>query len=206
MGLLGLLGRGFGFVATPETPPAPTSALYSLTSDFRTGGTQAEILRQVVARLREKIAEFTESTCFVSDQEIPVSWPSGSICCTVSTGPAQYPPEFFTGGGRNQITKDSTLKVAVYVRSKLDHSPHTEAAIVGADKGIVSRFEPLILKTLLCDERDGLPVPWEPCNKDGSKILRNQLSPSGSTPPTPVPQGDFLGMTISFDLTFDWLL
>jgi hypothetical protein len=199
MSLIGILGAGFG-VAEEPTPPTVVLA------DMRDRATQDQLLYQTVRRLRSQIKGFSESNCIVTDQEQPEQWPSGNIVCTVCVAPGRFPEALFAGGGTSTLTEVAALKVSVYARCKLDKPPAAEAWIIGSDKGLVSKYKPAVLRALLCEEKNGEVEPWEPCDADGVKLLRNQLSPISCTAPTPTANGDFLGITLAFDTTFDWKL
>lgn len=201
MSLLGILGRGFGSLGSgPVVPPA---VVYD---PERSRATQDQLLRQIVRRLRALIRGFTEATCFVADQEQPEIWPSGNVVCTVCVAPGKFPEAFFAGGGTSTLCEVASVKVSVWVRCKLDSPGKSESWVVGRDKGLLSYFKPSVLRALLCEDKNGDVHPWEPCDEDGTKILRNQLAPIACTAPTPTADGEFLGITLSFDTTFDWKL
>lgn len=199
MSILGILGAGFGV-----TEDSQRTAV--VLPDDRDRATQDELLRQTVRRLRNQVKGLSESNCLVTDQEQPASWPSGPLACTVCVAPGRFPESLFAGGGISTLCELAALKVSVYVRCKLDKPPAAEAVISGTDKGLIAKFKPAILKALLCEDKNGKVGPWEPCDENGVKLLRNQLSPISCTAPTPTADGEFLGITISFDTTFDWRL
>ena len=166
---------------------------------------QDRILTQVVERLRDQIDQYGDANCFITDQEVPSSWPSGTLCCTVCLGDAVYPEQFFSGGGHAQVGKQTHLKVSPWLRSNLDRNPDFEATLIGGEDGLVSVFERRILKALLCHEKDGRTVAWEPSGPEGQALLANQISPVSSTAPRPAGENDeFVGMTIRFELLFLW--
>jgi hypothetical protein len=175
-------------------------------SDMRDRATQDEIFSQTVRRLRSQVKGLNESNCIVTDQEQPPTWPSGSVVCTVCSGPGKFPEALYAGGGISTLCEVASLKVSIWVRCKLDKPPTAEAPLLGSDKGLISKYKPAILRALLSDEKNGAAVPWEPCDEDGVKLLRNQLSPISCTAPTPTSDGEFLGITLAFDTTFDWRL
>lgn len=198
MSLLGILGAGFGSAEEP--------AVLSVLPDLRDRATQDQLLQQFARRLRSQIKGFSESNCVVTDQEQPEQWPGGNVVCTVCASPGRFPEAFYAGGGTSTLCEVASVKVSVYVRCKLDKPSSAEAWIIGKDKGLVSRFKPAVLRAVLCEEKNDQVGPWEPCDEDGVKLLRNQLSPISCSAPTPTGDGQFLGITLAFDTTFDWRL
>lgn len=201
MSLLGLLGRGFGSLGSGSVVPPPV-----IYDPERCRATQDQLLRQVVRRLRSQVRGFTEGNCFVTDQEQPEMWPSGNVVCTVCASAGRFPEAFFAGGGTSTLCEMATIKVSVWARGKLDSPGKSEVSLVGREKGLLSCWKPGVLRALLCEEKNGEVHPWEPCDENGVKILRNQLAPMSCTAPTPTADGEFLGITLSFETTFDWKL
>jgi len=169
-------------------------------------GTQDDILTRITDRIRVKVPELAGDACFLCDQPQPSVWPIGDVCCTVSIGPARYPEPFYVGGGPSTLAKSMTVDVTVWIRCQLDSVPSCESVLVN-DHGLWSYWEPVILRALLVEtDSAGAAQAWMPTGRDGVGLLRNYMSPSSVSAPRPDQTGQYVGMTISFNVEFDWRL
>jgi hypothetical protein len=170
----------------------------------RLGGTQDLVLDQVVDRLRNKIARYTKSNCFLCDQPVPQSFPSGDICCTVSVGDGSFDEGMFDAGGYEQLSERFHLIITPYVSVLRDNPPHFELAMQASDRGLIRVYKPKILRAMLVEQAGESFVAWEPTDGEGRPILRNQLRPVRAQMPRPTDDGQRLGMQITFEAMFDW--
>jgi len=181
-------------------------------------GTEFDLLTEIQNRLREKVP-FSESQCFLCDAPVPMMFPVKDPCCTISVGASQFDPEYWSGGGFNQLTQHTPVLVTVLCRSTLDHPPRVETALLDPGRGLLMRYKPKILRALLanCDgdssDSDGPMPPWSP-KYQGEPILRDYVQPISCSAPVYMAQGEdagrggayFLGITLTFRCSFDWRL
>jgi len=163
--------------------------------------TQDRILESIRDRLRDRIDEYNEATCFVSDSPNPLLIPPGDEFCVVSLGAGIFPAEFFVGGGANQLMEDATVVVSPYVQYAIDESGRLEEAILDHNRGILTRAKLRILRALIRDD-------WEP-EYHGSELLRDMIRPTqSSAPELLLTQGGlkFVSLSITFATPFDWEL
>ncbi len=168
--------------------------------------TQDDILRRIVDRLRAKIPEYADTVCFLCDQPQPVSWPDGPLCCVVSVSDGRFPEQFTTGGGASTLCKQITLEVTAWVRCVLDNVPSLDLVFL-EEHGLWSTWEPAILRALLLEtDSTGRADAWMPTDRYGAGLLRNQIAPLRTSAARPDATGQWMGLTISFGLDFDWRL
>lgn len=168
--------------------------------------TQREILEAMVGRLRASVPDFTEATCFLSDQPTPVTWPTGGdVIAVVSLGAGLFPEAFYGGGGISTLCKSVELQVTIWVPTLRDAAPSFEYALTN-EHGLYSRWEAEVLRALLVDVVDGKPQVWQPKGADGKGLLRNSLQPRSTTGARMDQTQTWMGMTISFQMDFDWRL
>ena len=165
--------------------------------------TQEQVVNAIRARLIDKVPEFHENTCFVTDEPVPATgYPHAQIFATVSIGDGTFPPEFFAGGGDGQVTENGTVVITTFSQLRTDNTGEITQAGFGAEKGLISRFKPAILAALLKDD-------WEPV-ADKNELLRNQLYPVSCSRvgSAPISQGSqsYLNFSITFGTDFDWQL
>lgn len=165
----------------------------------RNQATQDQIHAAIVARLIDRIPEFSAATCFVSDEPYPGHAPPKSIFCTVSPSDGVFPDGFFAGGGTLTLTEQTEILVSVFSDVRLGESGHAASKIFHARHGLVAYYKPKILRALLLD--------WEP-TFDANELLRDMLSPVRCLGPrefnAPGADQPWLQMTLSFSVSFDW--
>lgn len=168
--------------------------------------TQEQLLLQAVDRLRQAVPDYSEGTCFVTDQPVPSSWPSGINCCTVCCGNGAFDDALFAGGGHVQVAEEVMLRVSPWTRTHLDNPPELERALIGEDTGVLSTYKFLILQAMLTQRKDDRQVAWEPSGHFGQKLLIDQLSPVRASEAQPAGDSDnpFVGLTIDFRMKFIW--
>lgn len=167
--------------------------------------TQSEILSSIVQRLRKRVPELTDATCFVSDQRQPVQWPTGPLCVTVVAGPGSFDESMWAGGGFATLCESLQIQITIWQRCMLDHIPRAEASLQG-ETGMFSRYKPEILRALILQNNSGVIEHWMPSYEDGTGMLRQPLQPVSCSPPMPEATQTYLGMTLTFNCLFDWML
>ena len=169
--------------------------------------TQSDILGAIVQRLRQRVPNCTDATCFLSDQREPMQWPAGGhICVTVAAGAGQFDESMWAGGGWSTLCELVQIHVTVWLRALLDQPPRTEQALRG-EEGMFSRYKPEILRALLLQRlSDGRLDAWMPVDPSGIGLLRQPLQPLSCSVPMPEGSGKYVGMSLTFLAMFDWLL
>jgi hypothetical protein len=195
------LGIHYGADGTEFTGTLGTAwAATPLASDR---ATQAEIMLAIVQRLRERVDGLTDSTCFISDQRMPVSWPAGHLACTVVAGEGEVDDAMWTGGGYSTICEHLQIQITIWLRCMLDQIPRAEASLAG-EEGMLSRFKPQLIRALLLEKYGGRIENWMPAGSDGLGLLRNPLQLLRCGAPLPDSEQKYLGMTLFFRASFDW--
>lgn len=172
----------------------------------RREGTQERLILAIVDRLIQQIPILNDSTCFVSDFEVPDEFPpTGDVFCTVCIGEGNFPDEFFAGGGPVTTTEASTVVVTICARSNLDSTHRREVTLLTHEKAILTQLKPMILAALTSNEmEDGTRQPWEP-QIDGAPVLREPMQPVRATRPAPISgESDWYGVSITFRTLMDW--
>lgn len=180
-------------------------------------GTDYDLLVAFQDRLREKVP-YSETQCFVTDEPVPLIWPSKGPWCTVCLGDQQFDPELYSGGGMGQLCQHTPVLVTAFIQSGLDHPPRLPVAMLDPKAGILTEYKPKILRALLseCDGKSDYPdlvVPWVP-KSGGQSICRDGVVPVSCSRPTYMVQGEtngrqginILGITLTFRCSFDWSL
>lgn len=168
--------------------------------------TQKQILDAIVERLRDKVDDLGDTNCFASDQRQPVSWPPDHHAVTVSVGGGRFPEPFYASAGALTLCEQTTVAVTVWLHMDLDRSGRVEEALL-SECGLISDWKPDILRALLITEDDdGNPIPWHPVGEDGLGLLRNMLAPLSCSDVFTDAAGEWIGMTLTFGVDFDWRL
>lgn len=146
-------------------------------------------------RLRTAIDVLNDSSCFVTDQPIPLHMPSGAFCVTVAPCEETFPTKFFAGGGDATLNEQGTVIVTPMVCMKLDRPFRSEQALLQLDCGLVW-WKRSILKAFHVWDPTNFPGPsWEVTDSDGRSLLRSELQPIRASTPADVPDhGGGLGM------------
>lgn len=163
--------------------------------------THLTILEVIQRQLLEKLPGFTEETCFISDDPVPLTAPADTFI-TIWTGDTDFPEEYFSGGGTDQLTEAAPIVVTAYRRALADPPNVAQNVIADHEEGLLGYYKPALLRALLKDE-------WSP-TFDGAELLRDQLRPTGTNGPRSVPfeqsDGSYWGLGIAFALLWDWEL
>jgi hypothetical protein len=158
-----------------------------------------QILDSVLLRLRSEVEEFNESSCFLSDEPMPMVAPPDVLFCTVALTDSTF-SDLFAGGGEATVEENGGVIVSVFRRSDLDQTDKAEAALLGSDRGLLTRFKRRVLRALC------RPSDWEP-EYAGNLLLRNQLYPTSATAPRTIENArgnKYMMMSVSFGVDFDW--
>ncbi len=166
---------------------------------------QDEIFIPIRDRLRGAIQGLNDSNCFVTDQPIPLHFPSGSYCVTVAPSEGSFSAEFYAGRGNATLTEQGSVIVTPMVCMKLDRPFRSEQALLQPDLGLLG-WKRSILQALFVWDTSNFPGPaWEPTDANGRPLLRSQLQPRTATAPADVPEhGGWLGMQLVFGMMWDW--
>ncbi len=176
---------------------------------IRSRAKQGDILEQIADRLVDQIDELTPDNCFLAEQPIPLSMPTGLYCVTVSLGPSQFPHEFFEAAGVDQLVDDASVVITPIVAVQGDQPRKKWRRVVGNTEGTPAfrgnerpsllYFKESVLRALL------YAADWEP-ELDNQLLLRDQLSAVSSDAPHDVRVGEAMcaAMEMRFKTVFDW--
>ncbi len=166
--------------------------------------TQETILERIKERLAARIPQFQDGALFYSDDPNPLKIPAGDVLCCLTPGTGNYDQNHFAGGGEDTLTEDFNLLVTLYLRTHLDRTDQLEAAMMGIEKGLISRYKQRLLAALFKDE-------WTPGGVDATgtafDLTRNMISPVSCTGPTAYVSAagaTYVRMTLAVSITFDW--
>lgn len=174
-------------------------------------GDAATLLLQVEARLIERVklngaAMLGEGNCFITEEPIPPDsyFPTGNLAVTVCLGDGQFDEGMYDGGGANQLCEFGTLIVTAFARNKIDQPPRAKNALLNESRGLLAKLKPAILQAILVDDPAArILAPWHPL-KNGSPFLRGAIMPRASAGPRQLGGLDWLGLTLTFGVEFDW--
>lgn len=168
--------------------------------------TQLSILEAITQRLRQRVPDLSEVNTFVSDQRQPVKFPSDRLCCTITPGPGRFDEALWAGGGQSQICETLDVLVTLWLQNRLDAIPRATNALLG-ERGILSWYKPHLLRALLLEDLgNGSIDAWMPVGQDGMGLLRNYLRPVSCSSPMPEQTQSWIGMTLTLEASFDWML
>jgi len=172
--------------------------------------TDNDLLLRVKDRLREKITKLEpDGLVMICDEPIPPDsyFPRGELCASLAVSDGTFDKANYAGGGANVLTEKKQLIVTVFSRVKIDQPPRAENALLDTQRGMLAAYKPQVLSAMLVDDPAAEIVePWEPL-KDGKSILRQSLCPDRCRGPIQVAGNpDWLGMSLYFDVEFDWNL
>ncbi len=175
----------------------------SIDPTLRGQADQEPILDSIVARLIDRIPEFNDQNCWLSDQAIPLTMPGGRIACTVSPGPGRFPSEFFAGAGHETLVEDGSVVITPILMINLDRPRRARRRLIEHEdqtKGLIF-YKKAILAALFAHS------DWEP-HEGRQPLLRDMLSPIRCDAPTDVVVGEAQGlaMKINISTVFDWNL
>lgn len=180
-----------------------------LTLPANTDGTAFDLLTQVEGRLLAKIPEFNAGNCFITDEPLPPDNynPQGGVTCTICLLDGRFDKGLYAGGAANQLAEESDLVVTLLTRTKLDQPPRSKFALLNEERGILTKYKPRLLAAILVDDlAANILSPWNPLRKTGEPFLRDAIMPSRSQGPMRVSGSDWLGLSLHFDIVFDWQL
>lgn len=170
--------------------------------------TDFDLLTAVKARLREQITKLEpEGLVMLCDEPVPPDayFPRGEVCATVALSDGQFDKGKYDCGGANQLTEKKSLIVTVFTRVKVDQPPRSEYAMLDTERGLLARYKPQVLSAILVDDPTAdILQPWQPL-KNGQPFLRGSIVPDRANGPRQLIAGnDWLGLSIYFDVEFDW--
>jgi len=168
--------------------------------------TDFDLLTAVKARLHDQIDKLAEGLVFITDEPIPPNayFPRGEICATLAITDGMFDKGMYDSGGPNQCCEKKQLVVTIFSRVKIDQPPRLEYAMLDESRGSLTSYKRQVLRALLVDDPDAIVLqPWQPL-KDGQQFLRNGLVPDRCQGPRTLTGGDWLGLSIFFDVEFDW--
>jgi hypothetical protein len=164
----------------------------------RDRATQIEILEAIVDRLRTKIPEFTEGTCFVSLLPIPVPAPAGDLGAIVSPGGGSFDTEMEVLGPHDPadttVVEDATFNITLYTRIQTDQVGRSDDIVQSRGLGLLE-MKRRVLRALLVD--------WEP-EKGSNQLLRDMLHPVSAGDPDYDETARWGSMSLTFGTLFDW--
>lgn len=171
-------------------------------------GTDFDLLRAVQARLCASVPKLAPGICMICDEPVPPGtyFPRGDLACTIALSDGTFDTEKYDGAGANQLCERKSLIVTVFTRSKLDQPPRAEFALLDEQRGILTCYKPAILRALLIHDPTAETLePWQPLRGE-HPILRGALVPTRSQGPRQLLDDDWLGLSLFFDVEFDWEL
>jgi hypothetical protein len=157
---------------------------------------QVTILNAVVARLRDQITEFNETTLFlavsVEAAEAAQASRNNVWGCVV---PLQGTPgdAEFTGAGEHNLVEYTGFTVIVFSTRSLDQAGHAVSLLGEASVGLL-RMKRLILKALTNF----------PLQAGGNHLLVNGMQPIHCDPPRKASGGTVGDLAITFTTDFEW--
>lgn len=179
-----------------------------MSADETIDATDFDLLTAVKARLREKVKKLEpEGLIGLTDSPIPPTayFPRGELFSTLCFVGGQFDKRLYDGGGANQLCEQKQLVVTVFSRVKIDQPPRLEYAMLDAERGMLAAYKPQVLAAILVDDPTAeILQPWQPL-KIGKAILRGSIVPDRCQGPVEV-NGDWLGLSLFFDVEFDWNL
>lgn len=180
-----------------------------MTVPATTADTQdSPLLAAVVDRLRTKVKGLTPANCFVTDQPVPPDgyFPQGDVACTVCLLDGTFDAQLWNGGGPSQLCETPSLAVTILRHTKIDQPPRLTTAMQSEQKGLLKVWKLELLRALLVEDATAdVLVPWQPVDYDGNPILRGMgLVPRRSQGPRMMTEVDWLGLTLWFEVSFDW--
>lgn len=170
-------------------------------------GTDFDLLKAVKARLLEKVPKLTEGLVMICDEPIPPKayFPRGDLACTLALTDGKFDEAKYNGGAANQLTETKQLVVTMFTRVKIDQPPRAEYSMLDPERGLLSRYKPLLLGAILVDDLSAaLLQPWQPL-KSGRPIIRGSITPDRSQGPRQAFE-DWMGLSLFFHVDHDWEL
>lgn len=180
-----------------------------MTVPATTADTQdSPLLAAVVDRLRTRVKGLTQANCFATDQPVPPDayFSQGDVACTVCLLDGTFDEQLWNGGGPNQLRETPRLGVTILRRTNIDQPPRLTSGLQDSSKGILKVWKLELLRALLVEDAAAdVLVPWQPVDDEGLPILRGMgLLPRRSEGPRPLVGGEWLGLTLWFEVSFDW--
>lgn len=156
-------------------------------------GTLDAILAQLIIKLREDVAVYDESTCYLAldADDVPQPNPGDQFCVVAPLG-GTFADSYFAGGGINTATAEAGFVTRIYSVQHLDQAGRDAVFLGQSAEGVIS----LVTETMKAVA--GYEVPIE-----GTNRVRDQIAPAGWDIGEREP-GGLRYFEISWRLTFDW--
>lgn len=162
---------------------------------MRAFGSPDEILTAIVERIRDQVPELNGvGRCYLSLHNNKAAPPaSGDFFCVVSPLSGVFQPEFFEGGGQQQLMVESSIVVRIFSTAQVDPAFQDAIFLTSATRGILS-IASKVLRAL---------AAWTPL-VDGDEATRDPLAPHKYV----MSRNDrnFGAIDLEFKVTFDWNL
>jgi len=170
-------------------------------ANLRSRTTQNAILTAFAERLRTA-NDFAGIVTSITDQPIPHTFAiQGGRSVTVSPGPGSFPDNAWTGAHHATATENGSVIVSIFVKSLADRPGEKP---VGVSK--IAEYKRLALRLLTVDNpSDGASgAPWEPLSGN-QPLCRDIPVPVRCSQPMDVPeQKGWIGLQLTFAVTWDW--
>lgn len=158
---------------------------------------QGDILAAIRDKLITDIADFNDSTCFLTLKPVPpLIGSAGNLFCTVCPDNSSFNEGVFEGAGEAFLEENGGAIVSVFSRIRLDRNQRATEALTNAARGLLNVYKKAVLKALAGQQLT---------DADGNEILDNLLMPSGFTTPQ-LAEEDVIGFSLHFHTDFDWNL
>lgn len=174
-----------------------------------TDGTDFDLLFAVKDRLHARISKLKEGLVMICDEPVPPKayFPAGDLACSLALTDGVFYKAKYDCGGANQLCERKSLVITIFQRSNIDQPPRAEHAMLDKERGMLAKWKPAVLSAVLVDDPAAdLLAPWHPKNKSGQNILRGSIVPDRSQGPREMTEGSWLGLSLFFDVEFDWNL
>ena len=157
----------------------------------RTNTTPVAVLRAVTARLQDAL-HLNDATCFISLPGMPIDVNPGTLYVTIEPGGGSFGQGMLDGGGRNQLSDDSTLVTVVHTRLNVDELGRATQALTDATLGLLAMYWQVV---------DTLTI-WDAQDTDGNEILREPMRPLSHGDPQW--DQDTYSKQVVWQTMFDW--
>jgi hypothetical protein len=169
---------------------------------------QSQILVAFASRLKQ-FAPFNDQNVVISDQPIPLYFPGGEMCLSVSIGAGHFPAEHWDAVHHGRAVEEGSLSIGIFKRAMLDRPGRSEAALVNEVGGLIADYKERVLSILCVDQAASGPgsPPWWPADSNGKRLTQQPPRPTNASTPAPVQsQAGWIGMQIDFAIDWVWWL